>query len=299
MKADEFLGEKGVEFEVVVQDNPTLDCDDAAKERGVETSEIVKSLIVERDGEKLHVLVPGDREISEKKFGESRLLPPEESRELTGFESGTVHPFSTEIKHLVDERVLEKKRLSFTTGSKEEGVIIKAEGFAEALEKADFEYKVEDIVVTNEEDIQELAEEGIDIETASFICEKGYRRLFIDLSKNYDSSRVAEAIEKMNRQETGFDAEDLEKLLERSEGETHMLKLAEELAEEGELPEEDQGFDTEQVVENVLEENPEAVEDYRDGRESALNYLMGAVMEETNGRAEASKVKKLLKDELG
>ena len=298
MKADKFLERlEDTDFEVIEQDNPTLDCDDAARERGVETSQIVKSLILEKDGKRLHVLLPGDRELSEGKFGESRLLPPEESEELTGFESGTVHPFSTELKHIVDERVLEKQRVSFTTGESSRGILMTGDDFREALNKSDFEYAVKDIVVTTERDIDEIEEKGLDREKASFLCEEGYRKLFHELVEKYPAEKVSGAIEKMNRQGTDFGRQDVVKLVEKSEGETHMLKLAEKLAEDGELPDED-GFDTDQVVEEVLDGNSDAVEDYRNGRESALNYLMGSVMEKTNGRAEAPKVKEKLKDRL-
>lgn len=302
MRADKFLEEKEADFEVVEQENPTLDCDDAAIERGVNTSQIVKSLVLERDGETLHVLVPGDRELSEKKFGESRLLPPEESKEVTGFESGTVHPFSTELPHFVDERILENDRVSFTTGDSQLGVIIDTEEFKSAIDDSGFEYSVKDLVVTTEEDIEKLEKKGIDEEKASFLVENGYRSLFLDLAGKHDPKKVVDAIEKLNRQEeldrSEFGEEEVEKLVERAEGDTHMLKLSEKLAEKGELPEEDEGFELEEVVENVVEQNPDAVEDYRDGRDSALNYLLGAVMEETNGRADGGEARRLLQGEL-
>lgn len=302
MRADKFLEEEDIEFELVKQDNPTLDCDDAAIERGVDTSQIVKSLVLERDGEIFHVLVPGDRELSEKKFGESRLLPPEESKEVTGFESGAVHPFSTEVPHFVDERVLEKERVSFTTGDSQLGVIIDIDDFREALDRAEFDYTVKDFVVTIEEDVEELEEKGVGEEIASFLIENGYRSLFLDLSGRHDSEKVADAIEKLNRQEeldsSEFGAEEVEKLVERAESGTHMLKLAEKLAQKGELPDEGDGFELEEVVETVIEENLDAVEDYRGGRDSALNYLLGAVMEQTNGRADGGKTRKLLLGEL-
>lgn len=298
MKADKFLEDRNIEFEVVEQENPTLDCDDAARERGVETSQIVKSLVLERNGEILHVLIPGDRELSEKKFGESRLLPPEESKEVTGFESGTVHPFSTQVKHFVDERILEKDRLSFTTGDSQSGVIIEKEEFREALEAADFDYEVKDLVVTSDRDINELKDEGLDEETASFIVENSYRKILFKAAEEFPAEDVAEAVQKLNRQEVNFDSEIVTELVERSESDTHMLKLAENFAEEGEFTEQSSEFDETEVVETILEENPDAVEDYRDGRESALNYLMGQVMEQTNGRADAGKVRQLLEEKL-
>jgi aspartyl-tRNA(Asn)/glutamyl-tRNA(Gln) amidotransferase subunit B len=77
-----------------------------------------------------------------------------------------------------------------------------------------------------------------------------------------------------------------------------MQRLSKKLAEDGELPEEDDGFDLVETVEQVLDDNPEAVEDFNSGRDSAINYLLGQVMSETNGRAEASEAEELLREKL-
>lgn len=299
MKADEVLEELGLEFEVVVQDSPTLDCDDAARERGVETSQIVKSLIIESDGELLHACIPGDRTLSEKKIGaEYRLVDPERSKKVTGFESGTVHPLSSELRHLVDERVLENDRVSFTTGDRDRGVIIDTSEFRKALEEKDFEFVVDEFVVTEEEDIEELEAKGIGAEDASFLIDQGYRKKFLESIEQEESREVLQAIRKLHRQEIGFEVEDIIELVKRSENETHMLKLAEQLAEEGEIEEQEE-FSLEESVAEVLDDNPEAVEDLENGKDSAINYLMGKVMESTNGKADPGKAKQFIMEETG
>jgi aspartyl-tRNA(Asn)/glutamyl-tRNA(Gln) amidotransferase subunit B len=45
----------------------------------------------------------------------------------------------------------------------------------------------------------------------------------------------------------------------------------------------------------VIEKNPKAVEDYKNGKENALQFMAGQVMAATRGRAEPGKVQELLK----
>jgi aspartyl-tRNA(Asn)/glutamyl-tRNA(Gln) amidotransferase subunit B len=52
------------------------------------------------------------------------------------------------------------------------------------------------------------------------------------------------------------------------------------------------------VVEKVLAENPKAVADYRSGKQEAAKFLVGQVMRETRGRANAGVVQKLLRERL-
>ena len=48
------------------------------------------------------------------------------------------------------------------------------------------------------------------------------------------------------------------------------------------------------AVEEVITENPQAVEDYRSGKQEAVNFLMGQVMKKTKGRADAKEVRKMI-----
>ena len=301
MKAHKFLEEKGLDFEVVEQDNPTKSCDDAARERGVETSQIVKSLIVERheekglkDGDLIHVLLPGDREISEKKFGESHLIPPEKSREITGFESGKVHPFSTEIKHVIDYRVLENNQVSFTVGEQLKGVIIDTEQFREGLDRSDFEYEVKDISLTTQEDIEKLKESGLEEEDAKFIADKGLSPLYLELDCDFEE--VVKAFQELLRHDINPEKELVEEIIEASENLNHLQKLVEEYAENGEITGSG-SFELEKVIEDIFDEHPEALEDLEDGKESVENFVIGQVMQRTSGRARPDRVKEVLENE--
>jgi len=52
------------------------------------------------------------------------------------------------------------------------------------------------------------------------------------------------------------------------------------------------------VAVEVINSNPKVVEDYKTGKKEALNFLMGQVMKQTKGRAEASKVIEILKKNI-
>lgn len=88
---------------------------EAAQARGVEPSDIVKTIVVRR-GEDDHVLVlvPGDRTISWPRLrallGVNRLSLPDAAaaRDATGYERGTITPFGAlgDWPVVADERVL-------------------------------------------------------------------------------------------------------------------------------------------------------------------------------------------------
>ena len=55
----------------------------------------------------------------------------------------------------------------------------------------------------------------------------------------------------------------------------------------------------EPVIERVLAANPQQVETYRGGKEGVLGFLVGQVMKETKGTADAKTVNALLREKLG
>ena len=52
------------------------------------------------------------------------------------------------------------------------------------------------------------------------------------------------------------------------------------------------------IVTAVIAENAPAVADFKKGKEKALTFLVGQVMRQTRGRANATVVDKLLKEKL-
>ena len=101
-RAREALEASGIEHRVVVSTQRATSLAEAARQRGIEPADIVKTLVVRRaSGDYVLVLVPGDREISWPKLrahlGVNRLsMPPaDKAREATGYERGTITPFGS------------------------------------------------------------------------------------------------------------------------------------------------------------------------------------------------------------
>jgi aspartyl-tRNA(Asn)/glutamyl-tRNA(Gln) amidotransferase subunit B len=51
-------------------------------------------------------------------------------------------------------------------------------------------------------------------------------------------------------------------------------------------------------VEEAIEENPDAVEDYHAGEGGALNFLVGQVMQKSRGSADPGTANQLLREQL-
>ena len=56
--------------------------------------------------------------------------------------------------------------------------------------------------------------------------------------------------------------------------------------------------DLKSLIENIVSLNPESVKDYKEGKDRAIKYLMGQVMKETKGKADAALANKLLVEVL-
>ena len=54
----------------------------------------------------------------------------------------------------------------------------------------------------------------------------------------------------------------------------------------------------ENAINQAIEENPQAIEDYKNGKENAVNYLVGQVMRLTRGKANAGETNKLIREKL-
>ena len=52
------------------------------------------------------------------------------------------------------------------------------------------------------------------------------------------------------------------------------------------------------VVEQVIKDNPQSVEDYRNGKEKAIGFLVGQTMKAMKGKANPGMVNQILKELL-
>jgi aspartyl-tRNA(Asn)/glutamyl-tRNA(Gln) amidotransferase subunit B len=158
------------------------------------------------------------------------------------------------------------------------------------------------------ERIRRLADE-VGFETAEGLVTSGRDRLFDAVAG--DRREVANVL--MNQfAATGVDpaavnAEELAKLIEARDRIPRQA-FTEALAASG-----DDGFsadsyrgdgqitdtsELESLVDQVLEKNPQQVEDYRGGKEGLLGFFVGQVMRQTEGRANPKLVNDLLREKL-
>lgn len=52
------------------------------------------------------------------------------------------------------------------------------------------------------------------------------------------------------------------------------------------------------IVKKILENNPQSVTDFKNGKEKAVGFLVGQAMKETKGKANPQLLNKILKEEL-
>ena len=69
-----------------------------------------------------------------------------------------------------------------------------------------------------------------------------------------------------------------------------LLKLIAGQSQKAMIPDEE----LEKIIKKILAENPRAIADYKSGKENVLMYLLGQVMRETKGKADAETIKKLI-----
>lgn len=302
MQADEVLGRHGVTYRLIEQDEPTHTCHDSAEVRGVSQRQIVKSLLVERDGEPVHVLVPGNRELRDDL--DWPLLPDDRVEEVSGFPPGTVHPFSTELPHVVDERLLEREELSFTTGDPEQGIVIGTERFRRALEDH-CEVEVDDVSQGEFPAVERLMDdEGLERADGMFLVRHDELDRFEALRDLAPADTVTDTIRFVHRaiEQDGRDldrldalgADDWEQVMDADRSRRRSMLVA--VLEGDEIAEDD--ADVGAVVQQVIDEEDEAIEDLRAGKDSAMNYLVGQVMQRTQGQADPQDVRERFRDAI-
>lgn len=134
------LTDAGVEHRVI-RHGPVRSLAEAAKARGVEPADVVKTMVVRRgDDDHLFVLVPGDRGISWPKLrallGVSRLSMPdaEAARAATGYQRGTITPFGSRRAWpvIADERV-RGRRITLGAGVHDVAVSVQADDVVAVL----------------------------------------------------------------------------------------------------------------------------------------------------------------------
>lgn len=114
----------------------------AARERGLEPQQIVRSLVFRLEGGKyVMVLMPGPQQVDWPKLrahlGVSRvtMATAEEVQQMTGYEPGTVSPFGLpdDLRLLADASLLKLEKLSVGVGLRGAGIILKRRDLMDRL----------------------------------------------------------------------------------------------------------------------------------------------------------------------
>jgi len=141
--ATQALDALGIPHTLHVHETPLRSLQQAAEERGLLPSEIVRSLLFRlEDGSFVMVLMAGRGKVSWPKLrrhlGVSRLTTAsqEEVLEVTGYEPGAVSPFGlhSPLRILADRGVLAHKVLSIGAGIKYAGIILRRDDLLRALQ---------------------------------------------------------------------------------------------------------------------------------------------------------------------
>ncbi len=142
MTAVQHLEDLGVPYDLV-EYGRVRSAEEAAAARGITLRQLVKSLVVRRgDDDYLFVLIAGDTAIDWPKLrsvlGVRRVtMPsPEEAKEATGYERGTITPLGAlrAWPVVADVRVAENEIISIGTGRHGRAVNLQSAHLLEALE---------------------------------------------------------------------------------------------------------------------------------------------------------------------
>jgi aspartyl-tRNA(Asn)/glutamyl-tRNA(Gln) amidotransferase subunit B len=122
-------------------------------------------------------------------------------------------------------------------------------------------------------DLQGLLQGAVFVEKNCKITPENFAEFITIIQSGQISSKIAKMV--------------LEKMYDSGADPHHVVEEdgLTQITDEGEI---------EKAVKEVIEKNPKAVEDYKSGKQNALQFLVGQVMAKTKGRAKPETVSQLL-----
>lgn len=140
------LDSLGVEYEVKQHSQSVFTAEEAARERGVRVSQIVKTMVAEKsDGRFCLALVPGHRRLSLKKLEQAlgdakvQLASRKEVVDVTGYRVGAVSPIGVrrrKIPVLIDPAILKEEFVSISSGTPDAGIELRSSVLLRVLDAA-------------------------------------------------------------------------------------------------------------------------------------------------------------------
>ncbi|MBN2288092.1 MAG: YbaK/EbsC family protein [Candidatus Glassbacteria bacterium] len=130
-----FLDQAGVGYVVKPHGREVFTCEEAARERGVRLSQIVKTMVGEDTGGGLHVMmVPGHRTLKLKRVRQAAggvridLIPPGELSQRLGLTVGAISPVQLvgRAAFYMDESIFDEEYVDISSGDPHAGVELRA-----------------------------------------------------------------------------------------------------------------------------------------------------------------------------
>ncbi|MFC0171981.1 aminoacyl-tRNA deacylase [Vibrio comitans] len=131
-----FLQKNGVGFNMMPHSTPATSIDDAAKQRGISSQIMLKTLLLRDMGGRLFLAcVPGDQQVDPKKVRayfncrRTTCVNAEEVVHITGFKPGTLTPLilPESITTIFDHSVLQLPEVTISSGSDMAGIMLRTE----------------------------------------------------------------------------------------------------------------------------------------------------------------------------
>lgn len=140
----EFLDVQNIPYELKLHTQPVFTCTDAARERQVRLSQILKCMVGQDADENLYVmLIPGDKKLKIKRVRQLAggirigLVPPEQLAQNLGLTVGAISPLQLlgkAAQFFLDNSVLREEWVTMSAGVPEAGVAVQTTQLAELLQ---------------------------------------------------------------------------------------------------------------------------------------------------------------------
>jgi len=136
------LDDQGIEYKVIKHKNPVFTCEEAARERNVRISQILKCMVVKDSSSGIYVmLIPGDRKLKTGKLpqitggNKVALVSPEELSSKYGVTVGAISPihFLGSAKFYLDRTSLSETITTISSGSPDAGVELKMDDLVDLI----------------------------------------------------------------------------------------------------------------------------------------------------------------------
>ncbi len=137
-----FLESRGVRFRIKPHENDVFTCEDAARERGVRLSQIVKCMIGRDPSGDVHVmLIPGDTILKLKRVRQLAggiridLVPPDTIAKEMGLIVGAISPVQLigRAKFYMDHHIFNEKWVDISAGIPRAGIELASEDLCAVL----------------------------------------------------------------------------------------------------------------------------------------------------------------------